>query len=81
MLPTHIDVQLLQPEELKHIDGRRGVAFARLNRELVVISLQEGETWVQAPAGGVLVIHPLRKPVWCRIDDDGRYVRSPVEYN
>jgi hypothetical protein len=79
--PETIEVRFLKPQELKRADGLRGVAFAKLNRELIVIPLNEGETWTTYPEGGILVIHPLRKPVWCRIGDDHRYVRSVLEIN
>lgn len=79
IIPASFDVQLLEPQEVKRGDGRRGVTFARLNRELIVIPLAEGETWIKCEFGGLLIIHPQRRPVWCRVGEDGHYLRNQVE--
>lgn len=76
-----IHVQFLQPHEIKRGDGRRGVTFAKLDRELIVIPLREGEIWMECAFGGLLIIHPLRNPVWCRVTEAGQYLRSVVEIN
>lgn len=31
--------------------------------------VQDGEAWRWHPAGGVIVVHPEREPVWIRVID------------
>lgn len=73
-------VELLKPQEIKREDGRRGITFARINRDLVVIPLREGETWMLHPIAGIVILHPLHVPMWCHMQG-GRYVRTPLELN
>lgn len=73
-----LNVRFIEPVELKRADGRRGVATAFVNAELFVIVLRDGETWMKAPAGGILIAHPSEPPMWCRFDGT-TYLRSRVE--
>lgn len=75
-----VEIRMLQPREIKRGDGRRGVTFAYIDRDLVVIPLNEGETWMLHGPGGILILHPSRKPMWCRMEN-GRYVRTRLEPN
>jgi hypothetical protein len=72
------EVRFIDPVELKRGDGRRGVATAYVDRDLFVISLRDDETWMKAPAGGILIMHPSNPPMWCRFDGT-TYLRSQVE--
>lgn len=41
--------------------------------------IAKGETWCWAPGGnGIIVAHPDRKPLWCRIED-GCYKQDWLE--
>lgn len=75
-----VEVTLLKPVELKRGDGRRGVTFARIGRDLVVIPLHEGETWQPFEAGGIVILHQRHPPVWCHMAG-GKYVRTVLQVN
>lgn len=64
-----------------------GIDTAALGRDRTVVRLSprfarkltEGETFCLHPAGGIIVAHPMRKPLWCYVAEDGSFVQEWVE--
>jgi hypothetical protein len=80
MMVTAADVRFIEPRELKRADGKRGIAVAYVKRDLFVISLPHDMSWIKHPQAGILLIHPQRRPLWCRFEGT-TYVRSELELN
>jgi hypothetical protein len=55
-------------------EGDRGVSTV-LQGALLLHTLQPGEDWRAHPAGGIIVVHPERDPLWVR-EVDGEVVKE-----
>jgi hypothetical protein len=45
--------------------------FSQSGRIQFFRELTDGENWIPHPSGnGIIVAHPDRKPLWCRIDSE-----------
>jgi hypothetical protein len=40
--------------------------------------MTEGERWAPHPVSGIIVVHPDREPLWCRMEH-GAFVQSWLE--
>lgn len=49
--------------------------FVPIDGARFVRELTEGETWRPHPDGGVIILHPDRRPLWCR-HEGGAYVQD-----
>lgn len=52
------------------VDARPGFEYLRV--------LEEGESWIPHPDGGIIVVHPDRLPRRCWIDEDTNTVRQDI---